>query len=134
MYWNRQKRKTKFCKKKEKIPWSRDTRVSDKVTNTQPDTITYSKTTDIQEDQSNKGTTKKPMIQQTLFQSSAYTRKRLRSLGESVSKQDLVNDARDWHFKTNYTQFTKDMDAPWIEVSGKKRNQNSPKMSMPCKQ
>jgi len=48
----------------------KDTRVSDKVTNTQPYTITYSKTlTDIQEDQPNKGATKKSMIQQTLLQS-----------------------------------------------------------------
>jgi len=49
----------------------KDIRVSDKLTNTQPDTITYSKTQiDIQEDQPNKEAIKKPMIQQTLFQSS----------------------------------------------------------------
>jgi len=71
----------------------KDTRVSDNVTNIQPDTITYSKTlTDIQEDQPNKEATEKPMIQQTLLQSYAYTRKRSRSLDKSTSERDLVNE------------------------------------------
>jgi len=43
----------------------KDTRVSDKVINTQPDTIIYSKT-DVQ-DQPNNKAIKKPMMQQTLF-------------------------------------------------------------------
>jgi len=37
---------------------------------------------DIQEDQPNKDATKKPMIQQTLFQSYTYARKKSRSLAE----------------------------------------------------
>jgi len=110
MHWNRQKRKTKFCKKKKFYDhgYEKDIRISDKITNTQPDTTTYSKTiTDIQEDQPNKGATKKSMIQQTLLQSYAYTRKRSCSLGESISERDLVNEGY-WYFKTKYTQFTKD--------------------------
>jgi len=117
--------------------YEKDTRISDKVTNTQPDTITYSKTlTDIQEDQSNKGATKKSMIQQTLLQSYAYIKKRSRSLGESTSERDLVNDARDTDIsKQNIHNSQKtNVDAPWIEVSGKKRNRNSPEMSTPRKQ
>jgi len=74
----------------------KDTMVSDNIINTQPDTITYSKIqTDIEEDQSNKGALKKSMIQQILLQSYAYTRKRSRSLSESTSERDLMNDAKD---------------------------------------
>jgi len=76
------------------------------------------------------------MIQQTLLQSYAYIRKRSRSLGESTSERDLVNDARhtDSSKQNIYNSQKTNMDALWIEVSGKKRNRNSSEMSMPRKQ
>jgi len=49
-----------------------------------------------------------------------------------------MNDARDTDTSKqtiHNSQKTKDgADAPWIKVSGKKRNRNSPEMSMPRKQ
>jgi len=58
------------------VGYKKDIRVSDNVTNTQSDTIIYSKTQrDIQENQPNKGVTKKSMIQQILFQIYTYSRK-----------------------------------------------------------
>jgi hypothetical protein len=59
------------------------------VTNIQWDTIIHNKTqTEIhrQEEQLNKRTLKKSMIQQILFQSYAYIRKRSHSLDESTTE------------------------------------------------
>jgi len=105
------------------------------VTNTQTDTITYSKTqTDKQENQSNKKIPKKSMIQQTPLQSNAYIRKRLRSLGESTSDRDL-NDAKvilKQYLKTNYIQSIKNKRGYLVdrskwqkEKSEKPRNDNA---------
>jgi len=76
------------------------------------------------------------MIQQTLFQSYAYTKKRSHSLGESTSERDLVNDARDTDIskQTVHNSQKTNVDVPWTEVSDKKRNWNSPEMSMPRNQ
>jgi len=65
----------------------KDIMVSDYITNAQTNTITHSKTQiNKQEDQPSKGVLKKSMIQQTLFQSYAYIKKRSRSrMGESSS-------------------------------------------------
>jgi len=50
------------------IGCEKNKRLSDKVTNTQPDTITYSKTqTDIQEDQPNKRAIKKTQYNKHYF-------------------------------------------------------------------
>jgi len=112
----------------------KDTRISEKASNTQPDTITYSKT-NRHIRRSNKGAFKKPMIQQTLFQSYVYIKKRWRSLSESTSERDFVNDARDTNSSKQTIKSQKsNVNVPWIEVSDKKRNQNSPEMLTPRKQ
>jgi len=55
---------------------------------------------------------------------------------ESTSEQDLVNDAKytDSSKQNIYNSQKTNMDALWIEVSGKKRNRNSSEMSTPRKQ
>jgi len=72
------------------------------------------------------------MIQQILFQSYAYIRKRSHSLlnHESTSERDLVNDARntDTLKQTIHNSQKTNVDVRWIKISGKRRNRNSPEM------
>jgi len=67
--------------------------ISDYITNIQSDATIHNKT-DIQENQPNKGASKKPMIQQALLLKYIYTKKRSLSLSESTIERDLVNGAR----------------------------------------
>jgi len=57
----------------------------------------------------------------------AYTRKRSLSLDESTIERGLVNGARITDTLKQITQKT-NVDTSWREVSGKKRNWNSPEM------
>jgi len=75
------------------------------------------------------------MIQQTLLQSYDNIRNRLRSLGESIPDRDLINSAKATNslkesIQPIYNPHKKNEDISWIEASGKKRNRNSPEMTM----
>jgi hypothetical protein len=76
------------------------------------------------------------MIQQILLQSYAYTRKRLLPLGESIIERGLANSARHIGIVKQIAHNTQktNVDALWKEVSGKKRNPNSPEISTPHKE
>jgi hypothetical protein len=84
---------------------------------------------------------KKLMVQQTLHQNITYTRKRSHSLCESIAERSLMNDARVTGIITQISYNTQkikktseDKEILWKEVSGKKKNWNSPKKTTLRKQ
>jgi len=63
------------------------------------------------------------MIQQTLFQSYVYIRKRTLSLDKSTTERDLVNDVKVTNTLKEITHNSQktNVNASWREVSGKKK-------------